>query len=84
MLLIRNKDADSTSYESTKNLYRPGHANYTYLEKYGIFDYRGEEGRLREKPLPELQPVALLKNSFPILISNAAAFVAEIGGDCDL
>ncbi len=40
-IIIYNKDQDSTKYESIKNLLRPGHANYTYLKKYGIFDYRG-------------------------------------------
>lgn len=40
-ILIPNKDADSSKYEPIKDLFRPGHANYTYLEKYGIFDYRG-------------------------------------------
>ncbi len=40
-LLIRNCDSDSSKYEPVKNLLRPGHANYPYLEKYGIFDYRG-------------------------------------------
>lgn len=40
-ILIPNRDADSTKYEPVKDLLRPGHANYTYLEKYGVFDYRG-------------------------------------------
>ena len=40
-IMIPNKDADSSKYESVKELLRPGHANYTYLQKYGIFDYRG-------------------------------------------
>lgn len=40
-IMIRNKNADSSKYEPIKDLLRPGHANYTYLEKYGIFDYRG-------------------------------------------
>lgn len=40
-IMIPNKDADSSKYEPIKDLLRPGHANYTYLEKYGIFDYRG-------------------------------------------
>ena len=40
-ITIPNKDADSSKYEPIKDLLRPGHANYTYLEKYGIFDYRG-------------------------------------------
>src|SRR6185503_845723 len=40
-IIIFNKDVDSTKYEPIKDLLRPGHANFTYLEKYGIFDYRG-------------------------------------------
>lgn len=40
-ILVPNQDADSSKYEPIKDLLRPGHANFTYLEKYGIFDYRG-------------------------------------------
>lgn len=40
-LMIWNKDQDSSKYDPIKNLMRPGHANFTYLNKYGIFDYRG-------------------------------------------
>lgn len=40
-ILIRNTDADSSKYAPVKDLYRPGHANFTYLEKYGVFDWRG-------------------------------------------
>jgi len=40
-IVIFNRDADSSKYEPIKDLLRPGHANFTYLEKYGIFDYRG-------------------------------------------
>ncbi|MEM1282610.1 MAG: chorismate synthase [Chlamydiota bacterium] len=40
-IIIYNRDADSSKYEPIKHLMRPGHSNHTYLEKYGIFDYRG-------------------------------------------
>lgn len=40
-ILIPNVDSDSSAYEPIKNLLRPGHANFTYLKKYGVFDYRG-------------------------------------------
>lgn len=40
-IIIENTNADSSKYEPIKDLYRPGHANFTYLHKYGIFDYRG-------------------------------------------
>jgi chorismate synthase len=40
-LIIYNRDIDSSKYEPIKHLMRPGHANFTYLAKYGIFDPRG-------------------------------------------
>ncbi|MBX9577925.1 MAG: chorismate synthase [Chthoniobacterales bacterium] len=40
-IIIFNQDADSSKYEAIKNQLRPGHANFTYLEKYGFFDARG-------------------------------------------
>ena len=40
-ILIKNKDAKSSDYESLKNLYRPGHADETYQARYEIRDYRG-------------------------------------------
>ncbi|MFH0875260.1 MAG: chorismate synthase [archaeon] len=40
-VLIWNKDADPVKYEPIKNIFRPGHADFTYLMKYGIRDYRG-------------------------------------------
>lgn len=40
-IIIFNHDADSSNYEPIKHLLRPGHANFTYLEKYGVYDYRG-------------------------------------------
>ena len=40
-LLVENEDADSSKYELIKDLYRPGHADYTYDMKYGFRDYRG-------------------------------------------
>src|SRR5476649_89954 len=40
-ILIENTDARSRDYESIKDQFRPGHADYTYQQKYGIRDHRG-------------------------------------------
>jgi chorismate synthase len=40
-LLIQNKDQRSKDYGDIKDKFRPGHADYTYQQKYGIRDYRG-------------------------------------------
>ena len=40
-LLIKNNDQRPRDYESIKNIYRPGHADYTFDAKFGLRDYRG-------------------------------------------
>src|SRR6187549_2259803 len=40
-LLVDNVDARSRDYEKIKDRFRPGHADYTYQQKYGFRDYRG-------------------------------------------
>jgi chorismate synthase len=40
-LLIVNQDARSKDYDAIKDVFRPGHADYTYMQKYGIRDWRG-------------------------------------------
>jgi chorismate synthase len=40
-LITFNKDAQSTKYDEIRDLYRPGHADYTYTAKWGIRDHRG-------------------------------------------
>jgi chorismate synthase len=40
-ILIENTDARSRDYERIKDRFRPGHADYTYQQKYGLRDYRG-------------------------------------------
>ena len=40
-VVVRNKDAKSKDYSHLKEVYRPGHADYTFEQKYGLRDYRG-------------------------------------------
>jgi len=40
-LLIENEDQRSRDYSDIKDLFRPGHADYTYQQKYGLRDFRG-------------------------------------------
>lgn len=79
-LLIRNKDADSSKYEPIKNLLRPGHANYTYLQKYGIFDYRGGGRSSGRETVARVAAGAIAKKLLAHFDVEICAFVAEIGG----
>ncbi len=40
-LLIKNQDQRSRDYDQIKHVFRPGHADWSYMQKYGIRDYRG-------------------------------------------
>ena len=39
--MIENVDQRSKDYSEIRDKFRPGHADFTYLEKYGVRDYRG-------------------------------------------
>ena len=43
-MLVENQDQRSRDYSKIKDLFRPGHADYTYQQKYGRRDYRGGDG----------------------------------------
>lgn len=40
-LIVNNKDVRTKDYDDLKNLFRPGHADFTYFKKFKIYDYRG-------------------------------------------
>ncbi len=40
-MVIENRDQDSTKYDIIRDLFRPGHADFTFWKKYGIRDHRG-------------------------------------------
>ncbi|MBV9470412.1 MAG: chorismate synthase, partial [Abitibacteriaceae bacterium] len=40
-MLVHNEDQRSKDYNEMKDLYRPSHADFTYRQKYGVYDYRG-------------------------------------------
>ena len=41
MMVLYNSDADPSAYDEIKDSFRPGHADFTYLKKYGIREWRG-------------------------------------------
>ncbi len=40
-MVVRNTDPRSKDYDALKDVFRPGHADYTYFQKYGVRDHRG-------------------------------------------
>lgn len=41
LMLVRNTDQRSKDYDALKDVFRPGHADYAYAQKYGVRDHRG-------------------------------------------
>jgi chorismate synthase len=78
-LLIPNEDVDSSSYEPIKNLYRPGHANFTYLQKYGIFDHRGGGRASARETAARVAAGAIAKKLLLLFQIDCVAFVHSIG-----
>ena len=79
-IIIYNRDADSSKYEPIKDLLRPGHANFTYLEKYGIFDYRGGGRASARETACRVAAGAVAKKLLSIYNIKALAYIKEIGG----
>ena len=77
-LLIKNSDARKTSYEPIKNIYRPGHANYSYMQKYGLFDHRGGGRASARETAARVAAGAIAKQVIPDVKFDAK--VVEVGG----
>ncbi len=79
-LLIPNEDAHSQDYEALAKLYRPGHGDYTYQQKYGIRDPRGGGRASARETAARVAAGAIaahyLKTRFGTTIR---AYVAQIG-----
>jgi chorismate synthase len=78
-IIVRNRDADSSQYEPIKDLLRPGHANYTYLEKYGIFDYRGGGRSSARETIGRVAAGAVAKKLLKHYDIEIVAYIKQIG-----
>lgn len=61
MLLAYNKDVRSQDYNTLKQLYRPGHADYTYEKKYGLRDWKGSGRASARETLARVAAGAIAK-----------------------
>lgn len=78
-LLIRNKDAKSVSYENIKDLYRPGHADYTYDAKYGFRDWRGGGRASARETAARVAAGAIAKKILEKSNIKVVGYVTQIG-----
>jgi len=79
-IVIFNKDAKSRDYSNIKDIFRPGHADFTYFYKYGIRDYRGGGRSSARETAARVAAGAVAKMLLRELNIEIKAGVIEIGG----
>jgi chorismate synthase len=81
-LLIWNEDMDSSSYEEWREVFRPGHADFTYQAKYGIRDYRGGGRASARETVGRVIAGAVAKKILEKEKISIIAYTIELGGIC--
>jgi chorismate synthase len=79
-IIIWNEDVDSTSYDEIKNIFRPGHADFTYQAKYGIRDHRGGGRASARETVGRVAGGAVAKKILKKEKVEIIAYTAELGG----
>ncbi len=79
-IIIFNQDADSSKYEPIKDQLRPGHATFTYLQKYGVFDYRGGGRASARETVARVAAGVVAKKLIALEGIEIVSTVVEVGG----
>jgi chorismate synthase len=79
-LLFFNHDVDSSKYEKLKDLYRPGHADYTYDQKYRHRDWRGGGRASARETVARVAAGAIAKKLLAHFNIEVFAYSKEIAG----
>ncbi len=79
-IITYNKDADSTKYENLRDVFRPGHADYTYWAKYGHRDHRGGGRSSARETWGRVAAGAIARKILARSGCEVFGFCREIGG----
>lgn len=76
---IWNKDQHSKDYNNLKDIYRPSHADYTYIQKYGTRDHRGGGRSSARETIARVVAGAIAKQLLAQVGVDIQAFVSQVG-----
>lgn len=79
-LVVFNKDQDSSKYDNLKEIFRPGHADFTFWKKYGTRDHRGGGRTSGRETIGRVAAGAIAKKILNKQGINITAFAQEIAG----
>ncbi len=80
-ILIKNQNQNSEAYKALENILRPGHAGYTYLAKYGVFDYRGGGRASARETACRVAAGAVAKKLLRHFNITCEAFLSQVGSE---
>ena len=80
MIMLHNKDADSSAYKPYADICRPGHGDITYDAKYGFRDWRGGGRSSARETAARVAAGALAKTILEKENIQVAAYTTELGG----
>ena len=78
-MLVRNTDAQSKDYEALKDVFRPGHADYVYQQKYGLRDHRGGGRSSGRETVGRVAAGALAKVALGTVGVNIVGGTVQVG-----
>jgi chorismate synthase len=79
-LIIKNRDVDSAAYEELKDIFRPGHGDFTYARKYGIRDHRGGGRASARETVARVAAGTIAKKVISREGIKVIAYTQELGG----
>ena len=79
-LITFNKDVDSSKYEPIRDVFRPGHADYTYWAKYGHRDHRGGGRSSARETWGRVAAGAIARKILATVGTEIYGFTRELGG----
>ena len=77
--VVWNKNQHSNDYENMRNLFRPSHADFTYMQKYGIRDHRGGGRSSARETISRVVAGALAKLALNQLGIHITAYTSQVG-----
>ncbi len=77
-MIIYNEDKRSRDYESIKDKFRPGHADFTYFKKYGIRDYRGGGRQSARETASRVAAGAIAKIVLKNLVGKKVSIIGAV------
>ena len=79
-MITYNKDVDSSKYDNLRDVFRPGHADYTYWAKYGHRDHRGGGRSSARETWGRVAAGAIARKILASVGAEVYGFTREIGG----